>query len=188
MCVELLPPVIPPRATSAEALWDREDRTALLHIQRALDSGSLLLGRPPEGCAFRVWPSDRDCDEAASLVAEEPWNRGRTSSAALAQGVRGALAWVGVRYGRRLVATAQAVGDGQRIAWVQNVCVHREHRGLGYGRAVVQALLAHPAVRCVDVCLSTATAEGFYQKLGFVTSLAATLRAPAMMILRRRVT
>ncbi len=170
---------------TVDALWAEGGDGALARLQRLIDadSASLRIGSLPSGSSIRVWPSERDYQQAVELVEQEPWNHG-TSHDRLALGVRNALAWVGIRQRGRLVATAHAVGDAS-TAWMQDVCVEPAQRGLGYGRALVGLLLRHPAIRHADVCLSTSTAEGFYSSLGFVTALSATRRAPALMILRR---
>lgn len=87
-----------------------------------------------------------------------------------------------------VVATARALSDGARAAWVGDVCVAAGWRGRGLGKAVTRALLAHPLVRDADrVRLNTRDAQGLYLQLGFVET--ATEKRPypsAEMVLRRR--
>lgn len=67
----------------------------------------------------------------------------------------------------RVVAFARALSDG-RTAWIYDVIVAPALRGARVGSAVMQVLLAHPAVRDVrHVRLTTRDAMTFYRRLGF---------------------
>jgi GNAT superfamily N-acetyltransferase len=69
----------------------------------------------------------------------------------------------------RLVACARILSDGARVAWIFDVMVERTFRGTGLGMALMERILAHPAVRDVEkVRLGTRDAAPFYRKLGFV--------------------
>jgi ribosomal protein S18 acetylase RimI-like enzyme len=68
----------------------------------------------------------------------------------------------------RLVATARAIGDAHKRAWIYDVMVAPAWRGKRLGEAVMRLLLDHPAVRDVRrVYLATRDAQGFYARLGF---------------------
>jgi predicted FMN-binding regulatory protein PaiB/GNAT superfamily N-acetyltransferase len=81
----------------------------------------------------------------------------------------GAAAWVGITDEHdTLVASARAVADGARLAWIQDVVVAPSHRGRGLGEAVVKLLLDHPRVRNVRAArLRTRDAAGLYERFGF---------------------
>jgi ribosomal protein S18 acetylase RimI-like enzyme len=110
-------------------------------------------------------------EAAVGLVADEYWNR-RYSRDRLRQAHLASSAWVGARMPTgELVATARAVSDGAKFAYVADVAVRRDQRGSGVGRALVRLLLEHPALRGAHlVRLGTADAQGFYRGLGFVES------------------
>ena len=107
-------------------------------------------------------------DEVEPLISSAYWNQshepGRMAAAHL-----GSTAWVIARDGRgRLVGTARALSDGAKTAWIYDVLVIEALRGQGVGRRLMNALLAHPAVRGVRfVHLSTSDADPFYATLGF---------------------
>ncbi len=80
-----------------------------------------------------------------------------------------------------LVATARAIADGGKYAWVYDVCVRGDWRGRGLGKAVTRLLLEHPAVRsCRVVRLGTRDAQSLYAGFGFVPL------ATTELLLRRR--
>ncbi|WP_437612165.1 GNAT family N-acetyltransferase [Sorangium sp. So ce834] len=124
--------------------------------------------RAPAGCALACALGPRDVDAAVDLLEGAYWNQGVPREViALAQ--LGSSAWVGARDAAgRLVATARAVSDGSKRAWMFDVMVAPPLRGLGVGEAVVRLLLAHPAVRGArHVHLGTQDAHTFYARFGF---------------------
>ena len=66
------------------------------------------------------------------------------------------------------VGFARAVSDGVTFAWIADVFVLGPARGRGFGRRLVEAVLAHPEVRGArNVLLATADAHGLYEQYGF---------------------
>jgi ribosomal protein S18 acetylase RimI-like enzyme len=128
---------------------------------------------------------------AAALVAGEYWNVG-VEPERLARAMRGSTVLVGALDPEgRLVATARALSDGARSAWVGDVCVAKEWRGKGLGQAVVGLLLEHPRVRDADrVRLNTRDAQDLYARFGFVDTQKEQRDKKAQpsteMVLRRR--
>ena len=65
------------------------------------------------------------------------------------------------------VGLARVVTDFGQLGYLCDVYVLPEHRGRGLGRALVMAVLAHPALRPRRrIALDTAS-PGFYEPLGF---------------------
>jgi ribosomal protein S18 acetylase RimI-like enzyme len=126
---------------------------------------------------------------AAALVANEYWNQG-VERERLVRAMRGSTVVVGALDGEgRVVATARALSDGARSAWIGDVCVAEEWRGKGLGQAVVALLLEHPRVRDADrVRLNTRDAQGLYERFGFVDTQAEqrAKRAPPSTEMVRR--
>ncbi|MEL6620434.1 MAG: GNAT family N-acetyltransferase [Pseudomonadota bacterium] len=60
---------------------------------------------------------------------------------------------------------------GRSYALVENVVTHRDHRGVGHGRRVMEAVIGTAwAAGCYKIMLmtgQTAEARGFYETLGF---------------------
>lgn len=125
----------------------------------------------PEGGDLRAWLPPSRVGEAVKLVADEYWNVGRYSADALRRAHLGSNVWVGaVDDSGRLIATARAISDGAKAAWVYDVGVAPAFRGRGWGLAVMRLMLDHPSVRrCHRVLLGTRDAAPFYAQLGFVT-------------------
>jgi predicted GNAT family N-acyltransferase len=128
---------------------------------------------------------------AVALVADEYWNEG-VDPERLARAMRGSTVVVGALDPEgRLVATARALSDGARSAWVGDVCVAQAWRGKGLGQAIVALLLEHPRVRDTDrVRLNTRDAQGLYERFGFVDTQKEQHEKKAHpsteMVLRRR--
>ncbi len=159
-------------AQIVERLWQRGARgddhaiEALLEANPSVPVPEFLRG--PGGLRLHCALDLRRVGSAVDLVADEYWNRD-VAREVVAQAHRGASAWVGASDDAgRLVATARAVSDGAKFAYVADVAVARERRGTGLGRALLRLLLDHPAVRRVQgVRLGTADATEFYRRFGF---------------------
>jgi ribosomal protein S18 acetylase RimI-like enzyme len=118
---------------------------------------------------FAVALEPGDSAAAAELVFDTYWNQGIAKSV-LQRAHEGSQAWVGARDAAgRLVATARALSDGAKHAWIYDVVVDPKWRGRGLGRALMRRLLDHPQVRGVHfIHLGTRDAQTFYERLGFV--------------------
>lgn len=113
-------------------------------------------------------PGPDDAEAAADLLVDTYWNA-RFTRDQLVRAHLGSTAWVCARDERgKLVASARALADGAKHAWIYDVVVSPSLQGQGIGDAVVRRLLAHPAVAgCRYVHLGTRDAQGFYERMGF---------------------
>lgn len=127
---------------------------------RVVDSNSIVL------C---VAPCEEDAWGAAQMLADAYWND-VFDVQQIAEAHRGSSAWVCAHdQTGKLVASARAISDGVKHAWIYDVIVAAELRGSGVGAAIMRLLLDHPRVRgCAFVHLGTRDAQTFYQRLGFV--------------------
>jgi nitroimidazol reductase NimA-like FMN-containing flavoprotein (pyridoxamine 5'-phosphate oxidase superfamily)/ribosomal protein S18 acetylase RimI-like enzyme len=168
------------RAQILERLWARGapgDARAVDLVRAANPDTPVppFLASPPGAalaCALGAADDERaegDAAAAAALLDGAYWNAG-FDRATLAAAHRGSTAWVGARdAGGALVATARALSDGAKRAWVYDVMVAPAWRRCGLGAAVVRLLLDHPAVRRArTVWLGTRDAQSFYARFGFV--------------------
>jgi ribosomal protein S18 acetylase RimI-like enzyme len=157
--------------------------------------------RGPGGSSFSVAPDRTDAEQAAQLVMGTYWNRvdgvqlagrspGRSDEGAptseagghesnaifdhdeLVRAHLGSNAWVVLRAeSGDVVASARAITDGVKHAWVYDVIVAPERRRSEVGTALMRLLLDHPAARGARfVHLGTKDAQRFYARLGFVES------------------
>jgi GNAT superfamily N-acetyltransferase len=62
---------------------------------------------------------------------------------------------------------ARVVTDRARFAWLSDVFVLEEHRGIGLGVWLVGTTLSHPELSAVRFVLGTADAHGLYERFGF---------------------
>lgn len=169
-----------------EGLWGRGgagDLAAIRKVHRAHPSG-LTPGflRGPADTVFCVAPDVADADAVATLLEGAYWMEGVAREEATAAHL-GSPAWVVARDAQgRVVASARAISDHGRFAWVMDVIVAPAMRGRGVGRALVALLLDHPSVRGLrKVGLATRDAQTFYETLGFVGE---TRPPPTMVRLR----
>jgi GNAT superfamily N-acetyltransferase/nitroimidazol reductase NimA-like FMN-containing flavoprotein (pyridoxamine 5'-phosphate oxidase superfamily) len=132
----------------------------------------------PEGATLHAWLPPAAADAAARLLDGSYWND-VFEHADLVAAHRGSDAWVGARDAAgRLIASARALADGGKLAWIYDVIVAPAWRGRGLGQAVVRLLLDHPRVRgCKRVMLGTRDAQPLYARLGFVDKAALPPRA-----------
>lgn len=174
-------------------LWQRGrsgDDVAIERIRAANPSAPappFLLG--PEGthlaCALDSAHPEETAHEAACLLEGAYWNEG-VPLADLVRAQRAASAWVGAREdGGALIATARAVSDGVKHAWIYDVMVRPDWRRRGLAQALVRLLLEHPRVRGAKVVrLGTRDAQPLYCRFGFVEHGTSPSGHPEM-ILRR---
>lgn len=154
-------------------LWQRGlvgDAAAIEALRRGhpqLPAPAFL--RAPEGARLCCAMGPEQLDGALALLVEQYWNLD-IPRATVARGHLNASAWVGAHaQDGQLIATARAVSDGGRFAYVLDVAVAQGWQGRGLGTAVMQLLLDHPVVRGARVIrLRTRDRPGFYARLGFV--------------------
>lgn len=129
----------------------------------------------PEDVRFLCAMGEADADEATEMLRSTYWQEG-TDPKQIRRSLLGSTAWVGARDATgTLVATARAMSDGARCAWMYDVIVTDERHRRGLGTALVRLLLDHPAVRGASrVLLNTLDAQGFYERFGFRTRVASS--------------
>jgi GNAT superfamily N-acetyltransferase len=102
----------------------------------------------------------------AYLSGESYWARGRPRDQ-IVRGIENSIPF-GVYLDGRQVGFARVVTDYATFAWLADVYVLEAHRGQGLGKALVEAVIEHPAVAPVPrVVLATADAHGLYERYGF---------------------
>jgi GNAT superfamily N-acetyltransferase len=108
-----------------------------------------------------------DLDAIHTYLAEQSyWARGR-SKEIVARSIENSVPFGLYRDGAQ-VGFARVVTDAATFAWIADVYVLESDRGQGLGKALVEAVLEHPAVRGVPrVMLATADAHGLYEGYGF---------------------
>lgn len=182
------------RARLIERLWERGDAGDLRAIELVRASAKTPTPRflaAPEGVTLTCQPhGDDDVRGAVAMLADAYWNAPSINAEELATAHRRSTAWVGARDASgALCATARAISDGAKHAWIYDVMVREGFRGRGLGTAVTRLLLDHPAVRGARfVWLGTRDAMPVYEKLGFIARAALPKKpyATTEMVLVRR--
>lgn len=122
--------------------------------------------------SLRIGTDKRELDVDAIhrfLATEAYWSRG-IPRATVERAIAGSLCFGGYLDGRQ-VAFARVVTDGATFAYLADVFVLAEHRGHGYARALVAAVMAHPELQGLRrFMLATADAHALYAKFGFAPS------------------
>ncbi len=160
------------RNRAVSTLWRRGASgvdAAIESIWQAAPPGSRLpdLLQGPSGCRLLTRIPDHRVSEAVDLVEHEYWNV-RWTRSDIARAMLGCVAFVGAEREGRIVATARAMTDRGKLAYIGDVGVHADLQRSGIGTAVMRLLLDHPAIRSVPTAwLRTRDAQGFYARLGF---------------------
>ncbi|MEH2280733.1 MAG: GNAT family N-acetyltransferase [Nostoc sp.] len=83
---------------------------------------------------------------------------------------------ISVCLGDRLIGFARATSDGIYRATIWDVVIHPEYQNSGLGSNLVETVLSHPRMKCVErVYLMTTHHQGFYKKIGFQTNTTTTM-------------
>ncbi|WP_230980405.1 GNAT family N-acetyltransferase [Oryzicola mucosus] len=111
-------------------------------------------------------PARIDIAETSRLMRETYWGAGRTLELDRVA-FENSLCVAGYLNGKQ-VAFGRAITDHALFAHISDILVWPEHRGHGFGVALVEALLNHPTIAKVpSVSLNTADAHSLYEKFGF---------------------
>ena len=77
----------------------------------------------------------------------------------------------------RQVGFARAVTDKCTFAWICDVMVHQDYRGIGLGKWLTDCLGQHPDLKdCLQHLLRTSDAHGLYEQFGYSVCEAMTRR------------
>ena len=157
-----------------EALWRRGAPGDPAAVDAVLSANPKMptpeFSRAPPGVRLTCHASGlADAQAVAALLADAYWND-RFTRAEIVASHLASPAWVVARdEAGSIVASARAISDRAKYAWIYDVVVAPQWRGKGVGDAVVRLLLDHPAVRRSRfVRLGTRDAMPFYAKMGFI--------------------
>ena len=104
------------------------------------------------------------------LSEESTWAKG-VSLDLVERALAGSLCFAGF-LGRDQVAFARVISDYATFANLVDVFVLPEHRGKGYSKALMRAVLAHPDLQGLRrFTLATSDAHGLYRQFGFTAPL-----------------
>jgi GNAT superfamily N-acetyltransferase len=116
-----------------------------------------------------------DLDRVHNWLQRKSYWAGEMPRDVFDRAVRGSLCFAALE-GGATVGFARVISDRATFAYVSDVFVDQERRGLGIGKRIVAAIVAHPELQDLRLwVLATADAHGLYARHGF-TSLAAPQR------------
>src|SRR5579871_1483254 len=123
--------------------------------------------------AFRIGtdPAELDLDLIHSFLStRSTWARG-IPRATVERGIRHSLCFGGY-LGKRQIAFARVISDFATFANLVDVFVLPEHRGRGFSKDLMRAVVAHPDLQGLRrFTLATGHAHGLYAQFGFTPPL-----------------
>ena len=112
-----------------------------------------------------------DLDRVHRWLARKSHWAGEMPRAVFERAVNGSLCFAALE-GDVTVGFARVISDRATFAYLCDVFVDHQRRGMGIGKRIVAGVLAHAALQNLRLCLlATADAHGLYAQHGF-TSLA----------------
>ena len=109
-----------------------------------------------------------DVDLVHRFLCEEAyWSRG-IPRATVERAIAGSLCFGGYVEGAGQVAFARVTTDGATFGYLADVFVLPAQRGRGYGKRLMEAVMAHPQLQGLRrFMLATGDAHGLYAQYGF---------------------
>ena len=102
----------------------------------------------------------------AAALQQSYWAADRPQEI-IEQSIRNSLT-LGLYKEGRQIGFARAVTDKCTFAWLCDIMVHSDYRGIGLGKWLMDCLSAHPDVANVSLeLLRTRDAHGLYEQYGF---------------------
>ncbi|MDC9822370.1 GNAT family N-acetyltransferase [Devosia sp. ZB163] len=121
----------------------------------------------PAGFEISTDPGRIDIDYVHTyLSADSYWAQGIPRDL-VARSIAGSLAF-GLYGPQGQAGFARVITDGATFAWLADVFIDPAQQGKGLGKALVEAILAHPDLQGLRrFMLVTADAHGLYEQYGF---------------------
>jgi len=133
--------------------------------------------KPNNGSAIEITTelSRIDLDRVHAWLARKSYWAGEMPREVLDRAVRGSLCFAAIE-GHATIGFARVISDRATFAYVSDVFVDRERRGIGIAKRILAAIVAHPELQGLRLwLLATADAHGLYARHGF-TALATPQR------------
>jgi GNAT superfamily N-acetyltransferase len=106
----------------------------------------------------------------AFLSEQSTWARG-IPRVLVERAIENSLCFGGF-VGERQVAFARVISDYATFANLVDVFVIPDHRGKGYGKAIMDAIMSHPRLQGLRrFTLATGDAHGLYSQFGFTSPM-----------------
>ena len=130
--------------------------------------------KPNNGSAIEITTelSRIDLDRVHAWLARKSYWAGEMPREVLDRAVRGSLCFAAIE-GHATIGFARVISDRATFAYVSDVFVDRQRRGIGIGKLLMAAIVAHPQLQELRLwLLATADAHGLYARYGFTSPAA----------------
>ena len=108
-----------------------------------------------------------DVDAITDMLSRAYWAQGRTREM-VARYLQHSLTF-GLYDGPRQIGLARVVSDYTTFAWLCDVFIHKDYRGHGLGKWLMETVHSHPDLQDVRRwMLATRDAHGLYSQFGWV--------------------
>ena len=107
-----------------------------------------------------------DWEELSALFDASP-PMGNRRAADLATAFGHSMFRCFLRDGGKLVGVGRAMADGVYVAYIGDIAVHPDYRGIGLGKQIVADLLRQSAGHKKIILHTVPGSEAFYRKFGF---------------------
>ena len=108
-----------------------------------------------------------DVDAIADLLSHAYWAQGRTREM-ISRYLQHSLTF-GLFDGSLQIGLARVVSDYTTFAWLCDVFIHEDYRGLGLGKWLLETIHSHPELQGLRRwMLATKDAHGLYKQFGWV--------------------
>ena len=112
-------------------------------------------------------PARLDVDAITDMLSRAYWAQGRTREM-IARYLKHSLAF-GLYDGSRQIGLARVISDYTTFAWLCDVFIHEDYRGLGLGKWLMETVHSHPDLQGLKRwMLATNDAHGLYSQFGWV--------------------
>jgi GNAT superfamily N-acetyltransferase len=122
----------------------------------------------PAGYVISSDPARLDLDVIHAFIAQSYWARGIPKTL-VERTIQNSLCW-GVYDAAGQIGFARVITDKATFAYLADVFILPEHRGMGLSKALVATILAHPDLQGLRRwTLVTADAQSLYARFGFTS-------------------
>lgn len=112
-------------------------------------------------------PARLDADAITDMLSHAYWAQGRTREM-ISRYLQHSLTF-GLYNGPRQIGLARVVSDYTTFAWLCDVFIHEDYRGLGLGIWLMETVHSHPDLQGLRRwMLATKDAHGLYRQFGWV--------------------
>lgn len=112
-------------------------------------------------------PSRLDVDAIADMLSRAYWAQGRTREM-ISRYLQHSLTF-GLYDDSRQIGLARVISDFTTFAWLCDVFIHEDYRGLGLGKWLMETVHSHPDLQGLRRwMLATSDAHGLYRQFGWV--------------------